>query len=75
MYDRYNEFGAIPSQKKNNYRLKNKRRSTSQANGYESGRFSDMSDIPTRQNESRFVEPRGSYGVSDLMALRDKKPV
>ena len=69
MYNTNNEFGAIPSnqRRKNNLRMRNRKRSNSSA-GLDSGRFSEVSDIPTK-NVSRFIEPRGSYGLNTLDAL------
>ena len=54
--------------------MRNRKRSTS-AGGFESGRLSEVSDIPTK-NYSRFIEPRGSYGMNVINELsNNKKPV
>ena len=53
--------------------MRNRKRSTS-AGGFDSGRFSEVSDIPTK-DVSRFIEPRGSYGMNTINELTNKKPV
>ena len=70
----YNEFGAIPTNKKrnNNFRLKESRRSNSQG-GQASERFSEMSDIPN-DDASRFVGNRGSYmGTIDALLEPERR--
>ena len=61
MYNINSEFGAIRSNKRKDdkFGLRERKRSSSQGQ-LESDRFSNVSDIPTDDKPSRFMNPRDS---------------